>query len=69
MELSPEMESSMKRIQVTLLYLIKGNHPYPQQNKTVSGVMLINKEGIPIKTNMDSTSTVQVFYKRKYSST
>ena len=31
-----------------------------QTNQTVSGVMLINADGIPIKTTLDNTSTVQV---------
>ena len=31
-----------------------------QSNTTVSGVMLINSDGIPLKTTMDNTTTVQV---------
>ena len=31
----------------------------------VDGVVVINNEGIPIKSTMDSTSTVQVYFPKK----
>jgi dynein light chain roadblock-type len=43
--LTPEIDESLKRI---------------QDAKNVDGILLINREGIPIKTSLDSSVTAQV---------
>jgi hypothetical protein len=56
-EMTPRMEEIIKRIMVR-----QGDREgwSAQANPTVNGVMLINSDGIPLKTTMDNTTTVQV---------
>lgn len=45
LELSEEMEETLKRI---------------QESKNVVGVVVANRDGLPIKSSLDSTMTAQV---------
>jgi hypothetical protein len=37
-----------------------------QDTQNVIGVMVLNNEGFPVKSNLDNTTTVQVTKKEKY---